>query len=52
MEEVGFFYQIVESDIEPTELLEVVAKDISNLVDARIEFGYYDQFVEFDMEIA
>ena len=42
MEEFGFVDQFVELDIEPTEKLEVVAKDIPNLVDVGMEIGFHD----------
>ena len=51
VEEVGFVDNFEESDIEPTKQLEVVAKDISNLVDARTEVGFHVQLVESDMVI-
>ena len=51
MEEVGFVDQFVESDTEPAEQLEVVAKDIPNLVDARMDIGFHDQSIDSDMEI-
>ena len=38
-------------DIELIEKLEVVAKDIPNLVDAGMDIDFYDQLVGFDMEI-
>ena len=52
MEEVGFADQFVELDAEPAEQLEVVAKDIPNLVDAGTEVGFHDQLVDSDMETA
>ena len=52
VEEVGFADQFVELDVEPTEQLEVVAKDIPNLVDVGMEISFHDQLVESDMEIA
>ena len=42
VEEVGFADQFVELDAEPGKQLEVVAKDIPNLVDAGIEVGFHD----------
>ena len=52
MEEVSFVDQFVESDIEPTEQLEFVAKDIPNLADAGTKVSFHDQSVGSDMEIA
>ena len=36
----------MESNIDPIEQLEVVIEDIPNLVDARMDIGFHDQFVE------
>ena len=49
--EVGFVDQIVESDTKLVEQLEVVAKDIPNLVDVEMEVGFHDHLVGSDMEI-
>ena len=51
MEEVGFVDQFVESDTKLVDKLEVVAEDIPNLVDARMDIGFHDQSIESDMEI-
>ena len=51
MEKVGFVDQFVESDIEPVEKIEVVAEDVPNLVDSRIEISFHDCLVESNMEI-
>ena len=42
VEDIGFFDQFVESDIEPIEKLEVVAEDIPNLVDVGMDIGFHD----------
>ena len=42
VEEVGFFYQFMESNTESTEKLEVFAKDIPNLFDVEMEIGFHD----------
>ena len=41
----------MESDTELAKKLEVVAKNIPNLVDAGMDIGFPDQSIEFDMEI-
>ena len=48
MEEAGFTNQFF---VELEEQVEVVAKDIPNLVDVGMEIGFHDQLVESDMEI-
>ena len=51
MEEVGFSDQFVESDTKPIDQLEVVAKDIPNLVDDGMDIGFHYYLVGSDMEI-
>lgn len=41
----------MEPNTELAERLEVVAKDIHNLVDARMEIDFHVHLVEFDMDI-
>ncbi len=41
----------MEPAIELVEKLEVFVENISNLVDARMEIGFHDYLVEFEMEI-
>ena len=41
----------MELDTKPIEQLEVVAKDIPNLIDARMDIRFHDQLVGFNMEI-
>ena len=41
VEEVGFFDQFVESNIELVEKLEVVSKDIPNLIYVGMEVGFH-----------
>lgn len=50
--EVGFVDQCVEFDAEPAEKLVVVAEELPNLIDARIEIGFHAQLVMSNMEIA
>ena len=50
--EVGFVDQCMESNANHIEKLVVVVVEIPNLVDARIEIGFHDQLVMYDMEIA
>ena len=45
MEEVGFVNQFLYLDVEPAEQLEVVAKDIPNLIDVGIKIFFHDQYV-------
>ena len=49
--EVGFVDQCVESNMEPIEKLVVVVAEIPNLFDARIEIGFHDQLVMYNLEI-
>ena len=42
VEEVGFANQFVESDTKLAKQLEVVAKDISNLVDVGMDIDFHD----------
>ena len=42
----------MESNAEPIEQLANVVVEIPNVVDARIEIGFHDQLVMFNMEIA
>ena len=42
MEEVGFADKFVESDMKPIKQIEVVGKDIPNLVDARTKVIFHD----------
>ena len=51
VEEVSFFDQLMESNIELAEQQEVV-EDIPNFVDDGTEVGFHVQLVKYDMEIA
>ena len=51
MEEVGFVDHFVEANAEPVEELDVVAEGIPNLIDTRMEVGFHDPSVGYDMEI-